>query len=192
MIDHLSKNPWNPEDGTDALITSLKTRFKDREVVLEELQEQGEGEHDVPQIFVAFKKLNQEWRVSLDFFKAKETQVLIDLLKELSSAQENEWTLRVIGKDKTITNIGVLNLIRAIAELSKQYMTIQRYKGLGEMNPEQLWDTSMDDKTRTLLKVSIEDALQADMWFTTLMGDDVAGRKSYIEQFGQFVKNLDI
>jgi len=192
LIDHLSKNPWDPKDGTDKLITGLKKRFKNHEIVIEELQEEGEGEHETPQIFVVFKKLNQEWRVSLDFFKAKETQVLINLLKDLSSVQENEWTLRVVGKEKSITNTGVLNLIRAIAEISKQYMTIQRYKGLGEMNPEQLWDTSMDDKTRTLLKVSIEDALQADMWFTTLMGDDVAGRKSYIEKFGQFVKNLDI
>jgi DNA gyrase subunit B len=71
-------------------------------------------------------------------------------------------------------------------------MNIQRYKGLGEMNPEQLWETSMDIKTRTILKVSIEDALEADRWFSTLMGDDVQGRREYIEQFGQFVKNLDV
>ena len=60
------------------------------------------------------------------------------------------------------------------------------------MNPEQLWETSMNTETRTILKVSIEDALEADRWFTTLMGDDVQGRKEYIEQYGQFVKNLDV
>jgi len=192
LIDHLANNPWTPDEGIDKLLNGLKTRFKDHEIILEEVHEEDEGEHEAPQVFVVFKKLNQQWRVSLNFFKAKETQVLIALLKELAAAQENEWTLRVVGKEKTITNKGVLNLIRAIAEISKQYMTIQRYKGLGEMNPEQLWDTSMDASTRTLLKVSIEDALQADMWFSTLMGDDVSGRKSYIEQFGQFIKNLDI
>jgi DNA gyrase subunit B len=60
------------------------------------------------------------------------------------------------------------------------------------MNPEQLWETSMDHKVRSLLRVSIEDALEADRWFTTLMGDDVSGRKDYIERFGQFAKNLDV
>ena len=71
-------------------------------------------------------------------------------------------------------------------------MNIQRYKGLGEMNPEQLWETSMNAETRTLLKVTIEDALEADAWFTTLMGEDVAGRKQYISEYGHFVKNLDV
>ena len=71
-------------------------------------------------------------------------------------------------------------------------MNIQRYKGLGEMNPEQLWETSMDAAQRTLLQVAIEDALEADRWFSTLMGDDVAGRRSYIQQFGQFTRNLDV
>ena len=71
-------------------------------------------------------------------------------------------------------------------------MNIQRYKGLGEMNPDQLWETSMDSSTRSLLKVAIEDALEADHWFTTLMGEDVKGRKEFIEDYGQFVKNLDV
>ena len=57
---------------------------------------------------------------------------------------------------------------------------------------EQLRETSIDNKTRRLLQVTIEDALEADRWFTTLMGDDVKGRKEYIEQYGQFVKNLDV
>jgi DNA gyrase subunit B len=71
-------------------------------------------------------------------------------------------------------------------------MSIQRYKGLGEMNPEQLWETAMDPKARLLLQVSVGDALEADSWFDTLMGDDAAGRKTFIEENGQFVKNLDV
>jgi DNA gyrase subunit B len=71
-------------------------------------------------------------------------------------------------------------------------MTIQRYKGLGEMNPDQLGETAMDVNTRSLLQVTIEDALAADTWFATLMGDDVGGRRDYIKTYGQFVKNLDI
>jgi DNA gyrase subunit B len=60
------------------------------------------------------------------------------------------------------------------------------------MNPEQLWETSMDQTKRALSQVKIEDALAADSWFATLMGDDVSGRKDYIEKYGHFVKNLDI
>jgi len=70
--------------------------------------------------------------------------------------------------------------------------TLQRYKGLGEMNPEQLWDTTMDPTTRTLLQVSLEDAMDADRIFSMLMGDDVISRKEFIQENAEYVRNLDI
>ncbi|MDY0020718.1 MAG: DNA topoisomerase (ATP-hydrolyzing) subunit B [Anaerolineae bacterium] len=77
-------------------------------------------------------------------------------------------------------------------ELGDQKMTLQRYKGLGEMNPEQLWDTTMDPANRTLFVVTIEDAAEADRTFSMLMGDEVAPRKRFIQSHAHEVQNLDV
>ena len=77
-------------------------------------------------------------------------------------------------------------------EIGRNGVELQRYKGLGEMNAEQLWDTTMNPETRTLLQVNIEDAAVADEVFSMLMGDKVGPRKEFIEENATYVRNLDI
>jgi DNA gyrase subunit B len=195
LLNILLKHPWKFGDPLETLLTQLQNSFKQFSVSIEPRALEHAEPHEengYKELFVIFRLLNKEWSVTLDFFSAEDTQKVLEKLKALEKFENHEWTLKITGKERSITKQGVLSLLRSISDISKPYMHVQRYKGLGEMNPEQLWETSMDASRRTLLKVAVEDALEADAWFTTLMGDDVTGRKDFIEEYGHFVKNLDV
>jgi DNA gyrase subunit B len=114
-------------------------------------------------------------------------------------AKMNEQTLDLITDDSYITKGDKTFEIRDLDDAMKQLfalgkkgLAISRFKGLGEMNPEQLWDTTMDPETRRLLQVTIEDAISADEVFSTLMGDDVEPRREFIETNALHATNLDV
>ncbi|MDP3889362.1 MAG: DNA topoisomerase (ATP-hydrolyzing) subunit B [bacterium] len=190
----LFKKPWAKEDSIDQLLEILKYYFKNYTITYEKPTVEGDEQeaHSTHHGLIVFKILNTQWEVPFAFFSATEVKKLLQMQEPLASLEEVEWKLQITGKDNYLTALGITKLIHGISALSKPFMNIQRYKGLGEMNPEQLWETAMDSDSRALLKVTIEDALEADRWFTILMGDDVSGRKDYIERYGHFVKNLDI
>jgi len=125
-----------------------------------------------------------------DLFKSADYAALGELWEKVAALAKGPTTIVDDGKETPVTDLDHFH--RTALELSKEGATFQRYKGLGEMNPEQLWETTMNPETRTLLKVTMEDAVGADEIFTILMGDAVEPRRAFIEANALDVANLDI
>jgi DNA gyrase subunit B len=98
---------------------------------------------------------------------------------------------QLIRKDRTQMIFGPMDLLNAILAEGEKGLSLQRYKGLGEMNPDQLWETSLDPDARTFLQVQVADMAEADDLFTKLMGDVVEPRREFIQQNALNVENLD-
>ena len=129
--------------------------------------------------------------VSLDLLKSPDYAQLLEGYERIAGLDKGP-TVVVDGGGKEVTTKTLDGLLRTVMELAKDGATVQRYKGLGEMNPEQLWETTMNPETRTLLKVTMEDAVGADEMFTVLMGDAVEPRREFIERNALDVVNLDV
>ena len=127
----------------------------------------------------------------VSFFKSKGYKLIMEFKKKISGIKQNSSFFMKGEVKKEFTD----NLIDSFEELfedSKKGLTIQRYKGLGEMNADQLWESTMNPDSRSLLKVTIEDAEAADEIFYNLMGDDVESRREFIETNAGLVSNIDI
>ncbi len=111
-------------------------------------------------------------------------------INHLFAADDAVFNL-VDGENHIPTN-SLSELLNKIRDFGRKGMTIQRYKGLGEMNPDQLWETTMDPTNRKMKQVVIEDAVKADNMFTVLMGDEVPPRRAFIEENALNVQNLDV
>jgi DNA gyrase subunit B len=124
------------------------------------------------------------------FFAGSEFKPLRDLAQQLAGLIQTGAEIRRGSHAQAVTSFAQAQ--QWLLDEAKKGRTIQRFKGLGEMNPEQLWETTVNPETRRLLQVSIEDAVAADQIFSTLMGDVVDPRRQFIEQNALRVANLDV
>jgi DNA gyrase subunit B len=125
-----------------------------------------------------------------NFVNTPEFRELQSLSPALLGLDGPIYRVREKGEEKSFNDTG--KLVNYVLELGKKGLAIQRYKGLGEMNPEQLWKTTMNPETRTFLQVTIEDSVKADEIFTILMGDQVEPRRAFIQRHALEVRNLDV
>ena len=133
--------------------------------------------------------------IDSDFVHGADYEALAKASAALTNVLGSGATVKRGDPDKSIKEAAVKDFREAMEWLlaeAERGVSRQRYKGLGEMNPEQLWETTMDTNTRTLLKVQIEDAIAADQVFTTLMGDEVEPRRAFIETNALIARNIDV
>lgn len=163
--------------------------------ILEEIEYesviQSDEEHE-GLYFLAIENKNSGNRISLNWelLSSAEWQRLLELHSEMEVTAKPPLNIKENGNSRSMNSRE--ELLSYLLTLGKKDLSMQRYKGLGEMNPEQLWETTMNPASRTMLTVSIDDAVKTDEIFTILMGDTVEPRRRFIEDNALNVRNLDI
>jgi DNA gyrase subunit B len=168
-----------------AFAAELREEYEDAATVEDE-------EHGVKLVRVTYNKNGRKRAVELgfDLVRTYEYTQLLDLHRHLREFDVPPFHLELEGVKETYES--VQDLVGRVYESARHGLSIQRYKGLGEMNPGQLWSTTMNPETRRLLQVRVEDAAEADELFTVLMGDAVEPRRAFIEHNALEVVNLDV
>lgn len=170
----------------EELMAEVESRLADAGFETELIPDLEHGLYEIEINYPNGTKLVFDWNMA----SYVEFQRSVELNRELESNYPGPFTLGTNGTSETLTSR--TDLLDKVTSLAKKDLTIQRYKGLGEMNPEQLWETTMDPEKRTLLQVRIEDMVETDEIFTVLMGDQVEPRRKFIEDNALDVKNLDV
>jgi DNA gyrase subunit B len=174
----------------------LEGRLRDDEEVGEAVSfsTEPDPEHRGHRLLAETRRAGVVFRTPLDttFLRSPDFLRLCEAAETTRSVGEAPFRLQRGSADEQEEIPGPVELLERILEIGGKGLSIQRYKGLGEMNPDQLADTTMEPGSRTLLQVRAPDDVEADDAFTTLMGDDVEPRRQFIEQNALDVRNLDI
>ncbi|NDV19947.1 DNA topoisomerase (ATP-hydrolyzing) subunit B [Pseudodesulfovibrio sp. JC047] len=157
-----------------------------------EIETERDQELEKDRTYLVFENENgHRTRLAMEFFYSKVYKNGFNTYRELQEACGNaDFTLKLKDSEKAVS--GFFSLYDAVIDEAHRGWYIQRYKGLGEMNPDQLWETTMHPEKRTMLQVNIEDASAANDIFTDLMGDNVEPRREFIEKNALAVQELDI
>ena len=177
--------------ASDAWVAQLQARANERAeggsqyvVTLEQ------GESSFLQVEETVHGVPHEHKLNLDFFDSPEYASMMALSEKLSDLIGSGAYIQRGEKTQAVSSFS--EVVEWLFSEAKRGQSIQRYKGLGEMNPDQLWDTTMDPNVRRMMQVRIEDAIGADEIFVTLMGDQVEPRREFIETHALQVANLDV
>lgn len=182
------------EAGVSAWVDAMQERLNllDDKAARYQVRAEKDSERNyyAPVVELIAHGVSTNYRFSREFFSSAEYQAAAKVADRLNGLLEDGAYIKRGEKEEPATDFGqALDWLMAQAE--KGY-NIQRYKGLGEMNPDQLWETTMDPDARRMLRVTVEDAIAADQIFTTLMGDAVEPRREFIEDNALMVSNLDV
>jgi DNA gyrase subunit B len=155
-----------------------------------EVEEDPEQSLFYPAVQLVSRGITERVVFNQRFFNSADYQLILALADKLSDLLEEDAYVKRGERRSNVTSFA--EVIDWLAKEARRNTDIQRYKGLGEMNPDQLWDTTMDPEIRRMLQVTVEDAVAADQMFTTLMGDQVEPRREFIETNALNVVNLDV